>query len=62
MLFADSVVLTEDLKFFLEMYATELSDLTSAGKNWLDSHNISILNCGGKEEIKKYASLLQQLI
>ena len=61
MLFADSVVLTEDLKFFLEMYATELSDLTSAGKNWLDSHNISILNCGGKEEIKKYASLLQQL-
>lgn len=61
MLFADTVVLTEDLKLFLELCASELPTLTPAGKNWLDSYNISILNCGGKEEIKKYASLLKCL-
>lgn len=61
MLFADAVVLTEDLKFFLQMSATELADITLGGENWLDSCNISILNCGGKDEIYKYASILQQL-
>lgn len=61
MLFADAVVLTEDLKFFLQMSATELADIILGGENWLDSCNISILNCGGKDEIYKYASILQQL-
>ena len=60
MFFADMVILTEDLKLFIESTARQLSTLTHAGTNWLNAYNISVLNCGGKREFPKYASLLTQ--
>ena len=60
MFFADMVILTEDLKLFIESTARQLSTLTHAGANWLNAYNISVLNCGGKREFPKYASLLTQ--
>lgn len=60
MFFADMVILTEDLKLFIESTARQISTLTHAGANWLNAYNISVLNCGGKREFPKYASLLTQ--
>lgn len=60
MFFADMVILTEDLKLFIESTAQTLTTLTNSGANWLNAYNISVLNCGGKGEFPKYASLLTQ--
>lgn len=68
MFFADAVILTEDLKYFLEVAAKdyggnkviEQPDKT-LGENWLNSYNVSILNCGGKTEFWKYVEVLREL-
>jgi len=70
--FADTVILTEGAdKYFIEEAAKEfvskMKFITKEGKattlneNWLNEHNISIINCGGKAELWKYVEILKEL-
>ncbi len=66
--FADTVILTEDLKYFLEVSGKDYgrSKIIEQpdkvlGENWLNNYNISIINCGGKTEFWKYVEVLREL-
>ncbi len=70
--FADSVILTEGAdKYFIEeaarCYAKETTFINQEVKdvkldyNWLNDYNISVINCGGKHELWKYAEILKDL-
>jgi putative ATP-dependent endonuclease of the OLD family len=66
--FADAVILTEDLKYFLEVTAKKyglgkvINDKGDIlGGNWLNNYNISIINCGGKNDLWKYTDILKEL-
>lgn len=66
--FADAVILTEDLKYFLEASSKKYglnkvinSNGDTLGENWLNNYNISIINCGGKNELWKYTDILKEL-
>ncbi len=68
MFFADAVILTEDLKYFLEVAAKDYGNAKvieqpdkTLGENWLNNYNVSILNCGGKTEFWKYVEVLREL-
>ncbi|HEY4497393.1 MAG TPA: AAA family ATPase [Candidatus Paceibacterota bacterium] len=71
MFFADAVILSEGAdKYLFEYVAADFGDnrfiLAQSekrllGKNWLNEHNVSIINCGGKREIWKYAEVLKEL-
>lgn len=72
MFFADAVILTEGAdKYFLEEAAKDFGDknlLLDAegqyiplGRNWLNNLNVSIINTGGKAELFKYKSILDEL-
>ncbi len=70
--FADAVILAEGAdKYFIEeaakdfainsQFLTKEGELVELSKNWLNEHNISIVNCGGKQELWKYAEILKEL-
>lgn len=73
--FADAVILTEDAKCFIQEIAKLmgtrylLSKTDNQGKvfeeqlstNWLNEYNVSVINCGGKSMLPRYAKVLKQL-
>ncbi len=70
--FADAVILTEGAdKYFIEeaarllgeteIFITPEGEPTCLGENWLNDFNVSIINCGGKSELWKYAEILKEL-
>lgn len=70
--FADSVILTEGAdKYFIEeaarcfarsnKFLTEDYEIVSISEDWINDFNISIINCGGKHELWKYAEILNEL-
>lgn len=70
--FADGVILSEGAdKYLLEEAAksfaleTRFSDqhgvTVQLSPDWLNDYNISIINCGGKTELWKYAQILEEL-
>jgi putative ATP-dependent endonuclease of OLD family len=70
--FADSVILTEGAdKYFIEeaarcfannrLFCTDGGEPIKLSENWLNDHNVSIINCGGKNELWKYAEILTEL-
>ncbi|MBB6068024.1 ATP-dependent nuclease [Methanococcus maripaludis] len=69
MFFADAVLLVEGAdKYILEEFSKEYgankkikNDSRVLGKNWLNNYNVSIINCGGKTELQKYAVVLSKL-
>ena len=72
MFFADYVILTEGAdKYLLERMAEEIGSKTNIidpsgrhnllGRSWLNDYNVSIINCGGKFELVKYADVLSEL-
>lgn len=68
MFFADAVILTEDLKYFLEVAAKDYGSTKvieppdkMLGEHWLNNYNVSVLNCGGKTEFWKYVEVLREL-
>lgn len=72
MFFADAVILVEGAdKYFIELIGMELGkriytgtskeDRKLVGKNWMNEHNVSVINCGGKTELWKYADVLTEL-
>lgn len=67
MFFADAVILVEGAdKYLLESIAKEFgeknrSDHCNITKNWLNDYNVSIISCGGKHELWKYANVLKSL-
>lgn len=71
MFFADAIIFVEGAdKYILEMIAEEIgkewritaqNKEKSLGKNWLNDYNVSIVNCGGKNEFWKYANVFNEL-
>ncbi len=71
MFFADAVILVEGAdKYFFEQIAAELGEKVTIdsdggrrllGKNWINEHNVSVINCGGKTEFEKYSNVLKEL-
>jgi putative ATP-dependent endonuclease of OLD family len=72
MFFADAVILTEGAdKYFIEeaarifgkekKFLSSEGEIITLGENWLNDYNISILNCGGKAELWKYAEILNEI-
>jgi predicted ATP-dependent endonuclease of OLD family len=67
MFFADAVILVEGAdKYILESICKEFGNkkqhkLKNITENWLNDHNVSIVNCGGKHEFWKYAHVLNDL-
>jgi len=72
MFFADAVILSEGAdKYFIEESARsfgrevklidEEGELVTLGENWINDFNVSIINCGGKTELWKYAEILNEL-
>lgn len=70
--FADSVILTEGAdKYFIEeaakcfakdsKFRTTEGEIVELSENWINDFNISIINCGGKHELWKYAEILTEL-
>ena len=71
MFFADGVILTEGAdKYFVQESSRVLATLYDIQRdehstkplspNWLNEFNISVLNCGGKTELQKYAQILKE--
>ncbi len=71
MFFADAVILVEGAdKYILESIAEAFGGKIKInsdglekeiGKAWLNDHNISIINCGGKTEFWKYVKIFNEL-
>lgn len=71
MFFADAVIFVEGAdKYILEVIAEEYGEQVringengekSLGRNWLNDYNVSIINCGGKAELWKYAKVFNDL-
>ncbi len=61
MFFSDVVILTEDLKYFIESVAIDLGKSLDISPHWLDENNISVLNCEGKYNFHKYTQILTGL-
>lgn len=60
--FADAVILSEGSdKYFIEEVARCFGKDISLGENWVNDNNVSIINCGGKTELWKYAEILTEL-
>jgi putative ATP-dependent endonuclease of OLD family len=72
MFFADAVILSEGAdKYFIEEasrlygkstdYVSVDGESINLGGSWINDYNVSIINCGGKHELWKYAEILQEL-
>lgn len=72
MFFSDAVILSEGAdKYFIEETTRILKnefeliynddEIIPLSENWINDFNVSIINCGGKSELWKYAEILSEL-